>query len=141
MTRAELRQLLQRRLLELLAGGATIEVYEADRVVFREVVDRAFRLELSGEQAALALWFRPVGIPEWEPRLGTDAYPIERARCLLVDRVADEADGLSLDGPTGRTRITPLVDRADVERFSGWQSFREIWLTREEEDSLDELRA
>src|SRR6266542_3563592 len=140
MTYAKLRRLLQRRLPELLAAGAAIEVYESDRLVFREVVDRAFRLEPGGEQAALALWFRPLGEPEWEPRIGADAYPIERARCLLIDRAGEEADGLSLDGPTGRARINPLLDRRDVEQFAGWLSFREIWLTPEEESALDELQ-
>src|SRR6266542_618987 len=99
MTYAELRQLLQRRLPKLLREGAVVEVYEGDRLVIREVVDRAFRLESGGEQAALALWFRPVGEPEWEPRLGAYAYPIERVRCLLVDKAVDDGDALSLDGP------------------------------------------
>ena len=141
MTRAELRQLLERRLHALLSAGAAIEVYEGDRLVFREVVDRAFRLEPGGEQAALALWFRPVGEPEWEPRIGTDSYPIERARCLLVDRAEVGPDGVSLDGSTGRVRISPLRDRRDAERFAGWLSFREIWLTPQEEAALDELPA
>jgi hypothetical protein len=140
MTYAQLRRPLGRRLPELLGVGAAIEVYEGDRPVFREVVDRAFRLERGGEQAALLLWFRPVGEPEWEPRIGGDAYPIERARCLLVDEAIDNGDALSLDGPTGPARITPLHDQPGTERFGGWISFREIWLTPEEEATLDELR-
>ena len=139
MTRTELRRLLARRVPELLAAGAAIEVYEGDRVVFREVVDRAFRLEPGGEQAALALWFRPVGEPEWEPRLGADAYPIERARCLLIDEAVVDADALSLACPNGSARITPLHDQPGAERFAGWISFREIWLTLEEEAVLDQL--
>jgi hypothetical protein len=142
MTRAELlRQLLERRLPELLAAGAAVEVYEGDRLVFQEVVDRAFRLEPGGEQAVLALWFRPVGEPEWEPRLGTEVYPVERARCLLVDRAEAESDGMLLDGPTGRVRVTQLAHRPDVERFAGWLSFRKIWLRPEEEAALAELRS
>ena len=141
MTRAELRQLLECRLPELLASGATIEVYEGDRLVFREVIDRAFRLELAGEQAAIALWFRPVGEPEWEPRIGADSFPIERARCLLIDRAVEDRDGLSIDGLTGTACITPLLDQRDVERFAGWLSFRELWLAPEKEAALDELRS
>ncbi len=142
MTYAKLRRILQRRLPELLAAGAAIEVYESDRLVFREVVDRAFRLEPGGEQASHALWFRPVGEPEWEPRIGADAYPIERARCLLIDDgAAPDADALSLVGPTGFARITPIHDQSDVERFAGWLSYRHIWLTSEEEAALDELRS
>ncbi len=140
MTHAELRRLLARRLPELLAAGAAIEVYEGDRVVFREVVDRAFRLEDGGEQAALALWFRPIGEPEWEPRFGADAYPIERARCLLINEAILDTDGLSLDGPTGPARITRLHDQPEAECFRGWISFREVWLSSEEEATLDELR-
>ena len=141
MTHAELRRLFQRRLPELLAAGAVVEVYEAKRLVFREVVDRTFRLESGGEQAALALWFRPVGEPEWEPRFGADAYPIERARCLLVDKAVDDGGALSLDGPTGQARITRLHNQPAAERFAGWISFRQIWLTPEEEVALDELRS
>ena len=141
MTRPGLRQLLERRLPELLAAGARIEVYEGDRLVFQEIVDRAFRLELRGEEATLALWFRPLSEPEWEPRIGADTYPIERARCLLVKGAADNADGLWLDGPTGRARITPLLNGRDIERFVGWLSFRKIWLSPEEETALDELRS
>jgi hypothetical protein len=140
MTRTELRQLLERRLSELLAAGAAIEVYEGDRRLFRDVVDCAFRLEPGGEQAAFGLWFRPLGEPEWEPRIGADAYPIERARCLLVDRAVTDTNGLSLDGSSGRARITPLLDERDIKRFAGWRSFREIWLTPDEEAALDELR-
>src|SRR6266540_7381635 len=108
MTRPGLRQLLERRLPELLAAGARIEVYEGGRLVFQEIVDRAFRLELRGGEATLALWFRPLSEPEWEPRIGADAYPIERARCLLIDRAGEDPDGLSIDGPTARVHITPV---------------------------------
>ncbi len=141
MTRAELRQLLKRRLPELLTAGATIEVYEDDGLVFREVVDRAFRLEPGGEKTDLALWFRPLGQPEWEARIGADVYPIERARCLLVNRAEKESDGMLLDGPTGRARIMPLAQRRAIERFAGWLSFREIWMTPEEEAALAQLRS
>ena len=140
MTNVELRRLLQWRLPQLLGAGAAVEVYEGDRLVFREVVNRAFRLEPGGKQAALALWFRPLGEPEWEQRLGADVYPIERARCLLIDNAVLDANALSLDGPTGSARITSLHDQPDTERFGGWISFREIWLLPEEEATLDELR-
>src|SRR6266511_5345398 len=141
MIRTELRRLLARRLPELLAAGAVIEVYDGARLIFREVVARAFRLEPGGEQAALALWFRPIGEPEWEPRIGADAYPIERARCLLVDHVAQEGDGLLIEGPTGGARISSLAEGRDAERFAGWISFREVWLSPDDEAALDALRA
>lgn len=48
MNPTELRRLLERRLTEILARGATIEIYDGDRLVFREVVDRAFRLDVRG---------------------------------------------------------------------------------------------
>jgi len=32
------------------------------------------------------------------------------------------------------------VDQRDIDRFAGWLTFREIWLTPEEETTLDELR-
>jgi hypothetical protein len=141
MTRAELRQLLERRLSKLLAAGVTIEIHEGDRLLFREVVDRSFRLELSGEQDSIALWFRPIGEPEWEPRIGADTYPIERARCLLIDRAVEDAEALSIVGPIGRARIAPVRQQQDVERFATWLTFRELWLSPEDEAALDKLRS
>jgi hypothetical protein len=141
MTPVELRQLLERRLPGLLAAGATIEIYEGNRQVFREVVGRAFRLEAGGDQARLSLLFRPVGEPEWDPRIGADAYPLERARCLLVDHGTDEVDGLTLDGPTGRVRIASLTDPSDIQRFKGWSEYWGVWLSSEDEIALDALRS
>jgi hypothetical protein len=140
MTYTELGRLLRRRLPELLLAGAAVEVYEGDRVVFREVVDRAFRLEAGGEQAAVALWFRPVGEPEWDPRIGADTYPLERARCFVVDRATDDPEGLSLDGPIGRARIASVTDPRDIQRFEGWSEYRVVWLSPEDEAALDALR-
>jgi hypothetical protein len=137
----EVRRLLRRRLPELLRAGARVEVYEGDRVVFSEVVDRAFRLASGGEQAAVALWFRPVGEPEWQFRIRAQAYPIERARCLLIDHVTERTDGLWLEGPTGRAQIAGLEEAPEVERFNGWIAYREVWLTPEDEAALDALRS
>jgi hypothetical protein len=141
MTRAEVTRVLRRRLPEIFRSGARIDVYEDDRVVFREIVDRSFRIESGGEQAAIALWFRPVGEPEREPRIRAHVYPIERARCLLIDRATQTRDGLSVDGPTGRALITWLEDATDIERSAGWIEYREVWLTPEDETVLDDLRS
>ena len=139
--RERLRRFLERRLPGILAEGAAIEIYEGGQVVFREVLDRAFRLESGGEEAALALWFRPVGHPEWEPRLGMDLFPIERARCLLVDEATEAEGGVELRGPAYRARITRPLQGDDAMRVEGWQRFRQLRLTLEEEEDLDRLRA
>jgi len=139
--RRKLRRFLERSLPGVLAEGAAIEIYEGDRLVFREVLDRAFRMEGAGEEAALALWFRPVGYPEWDPRLGMDLYPIERARCLLVDEATEAEGGVALRGPAYRARITRHLGEADAACLDGWRRFRELGLTPEDEAQLDRLRA
>lgn len=139
--RRTLRRFLKRRLPGILEVGAAIEIYEGEQLVFREVLDRAFRLESGGEEATLALWFRPVGYPEWEPRLGMDLYPIERARCLLVDEARDVEAGVALRGPAYRARITRVLGDQETLRLDGWRRFRELGLTTEEEEHLDRLRA
>lgn len=137
--RRKLRRFLERRLPGLLAEGAAIEIYEGDRLVFREVLDGAFRLESGGQEAALALWFRPVGYPEWEPRLGMDLYPIERARCLLVDAAREIPAGLELEGPAYRGIIISPLASEDANRFAGWLVHRSR-LDPQEEAFVDELR-
>lgn len=139
--RERLRRFLKRMLPGILEAGAAIEIYEGEELVFREVLDRAFRLESAGEEAALALWFRPVGHPEWEPRLGMELYPIERARCLLMDEAGELEGGVALRGPTYRARITQHLEDQEAARLDGWRRFRELGLASEEEHDLDRLRA